>query len=198
MLYMSNRKQGFTLVEVVVVLPMVVLLIGAMIASILNVTVSSIRSHERSKLQLDVLATLDRMERDVRASLEINPSSASELRLTVLATDRDPVNNSRRLITASDCSVATSGLNPIDALTYEVVYRKSGSNLTRQVTMSKICSSSWQQPVTEALISDSPSMNLSVAYSSRSASITLGVNRQSGGRSISYQGTMFARSLNET
>ena len=198
MLYTSSHKQGFTLVEVVVVLPMVVLLIGAMIASILNLTVSSLRSQERSQVQLDVLSTLDRMERDIRASLDINPSSTSELRLTVLATDRDPLNPSRSLITASDCSVATSGLTPGDALTYEVVYRKSGSSLVRQVTMSKVCSSAWQQPVTETLISDSPSTSLSIAYSSKSASITLGISRQAGGRSVSYEGTMFARSLNET
>lgn len=198
MLYTSSHKQGFTLVEVVVVLPMVVLLIGAMIASIMNLTVSSLRSHERSKVQLDVLSALDRMERDIRASLDINPSSTSELRLTVLATDRDPLNPSRSLITASDCSVATSGLTPGDALTYEVVYRKSGSSLVRQITMSKVCSSAWQQPVTETLISDSPSINLSIAYPSKSASITLGISRQAGGRSVSYEGTMFARSLNET
>ena len=198
MLYTSSHKQGFTLVEVVVVLPMVVLLIGAMIASIMNLTASSLRSQERSQVQLDVLSALDRMERDIRASLDINPSSTSELRLTVLATDRDPLNPSRSLITASDCSVATSGLTPGDALTYEVVYRKSGSSLVRQVTMSKVCSSAWQQPVTETLISDSPSTSLSIAYSSKSASITLGISRQAGGRSVSYEGTMFARSLNET
>lgn len=198
MLYTSSHKQGFTLVEVVVVLPMVVLLIGAMIASIMNLTASSLRSQERSQVQLDVLSALDRMERDIRASLDINPSSTSELRLTVLATDRDPLNPSRSLITASDCSVATSGLIPGDALTYEVVYRKSGSSLVRQVTMSKVCSSAWQQPVTETLISDSPSTSLSIAYSSKSASITLGISRQAGGRSVSYEGTMFARSLNET
>lgn len=196
--YTSSRKQGFTLVEVVVVLPMVVLLIGAMIASILNLTVSSFRSHERSKVQLDVLSTLDRMERDVRASLDINTSSTSELRLTVLATDRDPLNPDRSLIAASDCSVATSGLTPSEALTYEVVYRKSGSDLVRQITMSKTCPSAWQQPVTETLVSNSPGTNLSVAYSSRSASITLGISRQASGRAVSYEGAMFARSLNET
>lgn len=202
MQHTPHRSRGFTLVEVVVVMPMVVLLIGVMIAVIINLANSSIRSYERSKVQLDVLSALDRMEQDVRVSLNINSALANRLELTVLATDVDPLNPKRRLIEASTCSVATSGLSPSEALTYTVEYALSGGSLVRRVTMSTTCSSAWQKAGTETLINNTENISLSVAHSSlggkKAADIKLIAERKVSNRNATFTGSMFARSSNNS
>ena len=109
---MSHRKSGFTLVEIAILMPMIILMIGAMVGVILFLAKSSMRSQAKSKGQMEVLSSLSRMEQDVRNSVAIDSTSASsstELVLSALATDKDPINTSRKLIKASDCSIATTG-----------------------------------------------------------------------------------------
>jgi type II secretory pathway pseudopilin PulG len=63
-----NNKRGFTLVEMMVIAPMLILIIGTIIVSIVALTGESITEGARSQLINDVQDALDRMENDVRSS----------------------------------------------------------------------------------------------------------------------------------
>ena len=200
----SRRKKGFTLVEVAVVMPMVVLMIGAMIGVIIFLSNSSLRSQGRSKLQVEVLSALDRMEQDIKTStsLKNTGSTTSDLTLTALATDMDPISPTRKLIRESDCAAVTTALLPSEALAYEVRYQVSGTSLIRTVTMTKNCSSAWQKNGTQALIQNVTALTLSVVYpitsaaSRDTASITLAADKLVGGQQVQFTGVMYARSTN--
>lgn len=207
MRHILRPKSGFTLIEIVVLMPMVILLIGAMITVIMNLSVSSLRTQERSKIQLEVLSALDRMEQDVKNSTFLISASfygSTNLRMTLLATDKDPMDPSRRLIVASGCAVASSGLLPEEALTYDVAYRIVSNRLERQVILSGCGATSsnvWQKVGTEVLISDS-SISLYVEYPqigeliATATKVRLIASRDVGGRQISFTGRMFTRSPN--
>ena len=110
-----RRRQGFTLVEVAVIMPMAVLIIGAMIGTILYLTNVSLRTQGKSKQQVEVITSLDRMEQDVRNAMSIT-MDGGQLKIVALATNKDPLNTDRQLINKGDCSLATSGLTRANAV----------------------------------------------------------------------------------
>lgn len=212
---MSRHKSGFTLVEVAVIMPIAVLIIGAMIGTILYLTNVSLRTQGRSKLQVEVVTALDRMEQDVRNALEIKPSTSSEpLQIVALATDKDPIDITRRLINNSDCVPAVSGLAPANALKYTVTYRtQTGggtTSLLRTVTLGSTssCSSGnianiWQKTGNETLIPGAKSVTIGVSLSSQGSStgnntamINLSSERVIAGQSTTFSGSMYAKSVN--
>ncbi len=201
---MSHHHKGFTLVELAVIMPMVILLIGGMIGVIIFLANSSLRSEGKSKLQVDVLAALDRMEQDVKTSLEIKNtgSATTDLTMTAFATNKDPLNPDRKLIRASDCTVATTAMTLAETLTYEVRYSVSANTLVRTVTMSGSCSTAWQKNGTQTLIQNVSPLTLGVTYpvtttTQRSvASITLDTGKTVGGQQATFTGVMYARSNN--
>lgn len=66
---MNATKKGFTLVEVLVVAPIVILTIGAFIALVVTLTGNTLASRGASVLQYNVSDALDRIENDVRISV---------------------------------------------------------------------------------------------------------------------------------
>ena len=205
MRHMWRARSGFTLVEIVIVAPIIVLLIGAVIAAIIHATNISLVMQARSQLQLDVLMVLDRIEQDIKTSTAINGSSPTSLVLTNLATDRNPLNTERKLIRASDCSAATGGLPASEALTHQTTYSASGSSYIRSVALAGCGSSSnvWQRNTTETLIKDTTSVAVNITYAQHgaavarnSAKVELTATRQAAGRAISYTGVVSAKSTN--
>lgn len=213
---MSRHKSGFTLVEVAVIMPIAVLIIGAMIGTVLYLSNVSLRTQGRSKLQVEVVTALDRMEQDVRNSLEIKPSTSAEpLKVVALATDRDPLDINRQLINNADCVPTSTGLTSADALKYTVTYHTQTSGgltfLRRTVSLdiSPLCSSTdiakiWQKNgSSETLISGAKSIDMDVALSSQGSSvgnntaiIELNSERNIAGRATSFSGSMYAKSVN--
>jgi len=195
-------KRGFTLVELLVMMPVAILMVGAVVAVIVYTSGSGLRAQARSQLQLDVLSALDRIEQDVRLSTTINPSSSSTINLTGAATSLNPYNENRRLVKSSDCSVASSGIALDDALKYSVTYSVSGGSYIRKVTLPSGCAASssnvWQKNVTEELIKDATFV-ISVGYDSTRqdlVNVSLKATRRVAGETVSYTGFMYARSAN--
>ena len=69
----GRRSAGFTLIEVLVVAPMVILMLGTIIAMLVNLSSSAMRASAQASLQNDVLAALDMIEQDVKLSTAIAP-----------------------------------------------------------------------------------------------------------------------------
>lgn len=210
-----RRRQGFTLVEVAVIMPMAVLLIGAMIGTILYLTNVSLRTQGKSKQQVEVITSLDRMEQDVRNAMSIT-MDGGQLKIVALATNKDPLNTDRQLINKADCSLATSGLTPADALQYTVTYQTQPSgaptSLIRTISVdysASSCSTAaranvWQRNGSETFIAGAKSIFFNVFLSndgtsftgSNVAKIELKSERMLAGRSTSFTGYMYAKSVN--
>ena len=208
-----RRRQGFTLVEVAVIMPMAVLLIGAMIGTILYLTNVSLRTQGKSKQQVEVITSLDRMEQDVRNAMSITVVGW-QLKIVALATNKDPLNTDRQLINKGDCSLATSGLTPADALQYTVTYQtqSSATSLIRTITVdysTSSCSTAalanvWQRTSSETFIAGAKSIFFDVVLSNDGTSFTgnnvaaiqLTSERMLAGQPVSFTGYMYAKSVN--
>ena len=195
----SKSQRGFTLVEMLVISPLVIIILAGIVGIVISLTTESMRTTARSQLQNEVQAVLDRMEEDVRTSLVINPDSSF-----VLSTNNFvPLATDRRLV-KKDCSVASAGLLLEEALSYNLEYSVSGSKLMRKVSMNACQTSpnTWQRPKTETVMSSNSATDLQIDYINISSSepsavrIKLTAKRQVAGSEISYTGIMYARSLN--
>jgi type II secretory pathway pseudopilin PulG len=63
-----NKTKGFTLVEMMIIAPMLIIMIGTIVVSIVTLTGESLAEGSRSQLINDVQDALDRIEGDVRSS----------------------------------------------------------------------------------------------------------------------------------
>jgi len=75
-----NRSEGFTLVEMMIIAPIVILLIGAFIALLVSLTGEALSSRGADALSYDVQNTLDQIELDVQRSsafLAVNDIASS-------------------------------------------------------------------------------------------------------------------------
>lgn len=82
---MLRRRHGFTLVEILIIAPFAMLLIGALIVMATQATNSSLRSYAKTRLQNDVLSALDRMSQDAQLSMHLNYTSDSDAQLKMEA-----------------------------------------------------------------------------------------------------------------
>lgn len=208
----SRCKPGFSLVELVVVAPMVILLIGAVIAATIQISMSSLRSYARSQLQYDILSALDAIEQDVSLSTNISDSSSTSIYLDSLATNVNPLNPDRKLVRKSDCEPASDGISISEATIYGRSYYIDGGSLTRGAIWGagKWCGGSqaaqgnsvWQRPNnTETLIRDA-AVTMNVTYVSEPGGPTTGLTveltgtRSVSGDDISYTGRLHVQSRN--
>lgn len=152
----TNHRQtsGFTLVEMLVIAPIVILFIGGVVAFIISLVGDTLVSSERNTMTWQIQSSLDQIESDVRLATSINSTSGtmpspqgngggttafsgtSALILTQLATTKNPYDTSRSLIylanPASACGTNAEYINP--ALTIQVIYFISGGTLYRRVS----------------------------------------------------------------
>lgn len=196
----GRRQDGFTLVEMLVVVPMAILIVGGMIAIIIFTAGSALRAQAYSQLQLDIGMALDRIEQDVRLSLKLSDSTSSQVKLSNLATTQSPYNASRGLIQKSNCLSVGSGRVAIsDSLTYDTVYTASSSGLKRRTTYK--CTGggddAWQlNNVDEDVIKSADiSMNIQKVGDS-GLKVVLTGKRIMMGQEISYSSEVRVKSIN--
>ena len=202
----KSQRSGFTLIEVLVVSPMIILMLGAVIAMIVNLSSSAMRSGAEASLQNDVLMALDRIEQDTKVSTDFSGSTSSQVVLKSLATNKSPYDPDRKLISNSDCSVSEEGLASSSALKYTLSYRVSGSRLERSPVFPSGCAQTstniWQSRESENLIDvgENGSITIVTEPGGESAPTTLKVTitatKPVAGEDISFTGVIYAKSLN--
>lgn len=64
----QNKKNGFTIVEILVVAPIIILVIGAFITVIVNLTGQVLASRESNNIAYSIQDALNRIEQDVKVS----------------------------------------------------------------------------------------------------------------------------------
>ena len=213
---MSHLRRGFTLIEVMVVIPFAILLVGGLIAAAIGATSASLRSYGKTRLQSDVLAALDTMEQDARISLNIKVTSTNELVMEALATDKNPLDNARSLVNSTSCAPMTTVVSIADATTYKLSYKydSATSSLSRtgdftgswcggtQATQGDKVWQQHNQP--EKIIQDAEvTMALSdfnvidsSALLASAVKVTLTATRIVGGEDITYTDSLYIRSAN--
>lgn len=157
-----SLSKGFTLVEVLVVAPLVILVIGGFVGAIIAMTGNVLLTRSANKLIYDIQDTLDRIEADVHKSagfldenkIEIQePQGKNNLKepfkaidpaliINFYATDKNPTDDTRKVL------LKTSDNSP---LMMEVVYFVDSGTLWRRVIAQngyEIAANSipWQQP----------------------------------------------------
>lgn len=138
----TPKTYGFTLVEVLVIAPLVILVIGGFVGAIIAMTGDVLSTRGANKLVYDVHDALNRIETDVRQSagfLYTNEiiiqspqgenddtdkftADQSTLILKSYATDKNPIDNSHKVLIKNS--------NP---LTAEIVYFVKDETLWRRV-----------------------------------------------------------------
>ena len=200
------KNRGFTLVEMLVVAPMVLLMLGGVIAMIINLSSSAMRAGAQANLQNDVLYALDAIEQDIKLTTDPSASTASQVQLENLVTDKSPYDENRALLKSSDCSVATDGVAAASALKYTILYRVNGTKLQRVPTFPSGCaqtsSNIWQTRETEEYIDVKTGGSISMTVTKdnednpRVFKVTISATRSVAGEDISFTGSIYTKSLN--
>lgn len=148
MTHRSNETKGFTLVEMLVVAPIVILAIGAFLTVIISMTGEVIASRASNVLTYNVNDALNRVEQDVKQSTtflaantvpliagnaqgvnddatgftNVGGSSGTSLILNMVATTGNPIDSASQYIFLKDQPNPCA--NPYDniPLTYNIVY----------------------------------------------------------------------------
>lgn len=171
---MHTSSKGFTLVEVLVVIPIVILVIATIVGAMTLLSGDALVANQRIRLTESVQSALSAIEQDVRMSYTIMNTSANipspqgvgsnftgtgafadntkYLVLELPATDASPYSNAtrnlvRRANTPNPCG-ASSEVNT--TFTVQVIYFVSNSVLYRRTYVpdfiaSDLCSTPWQQ-----------------------------------------------------
>ena len=154
----NKSTRGFTLVEMMVVAPLLIIMIGAIIVSIVTLTGGSLAEGGRAQLLNDVQDSLDRIEADVQTSgaylstnnftppspqgaddgvqkfVSITPTGYDSIILNSFATTTNPEVSTRSLVYLPNlpfaCGDASISQNQV--MTMNVVYFVSNSTLWRR------------------------------------------------------------------
>ncbi len=202
MSHMSTRSKGFTLVEMLVVVPLAILVVGGLVTIIFYTATTALRSQVRAQLQLDVLAALDTIEQDVRLSLNTGETiiSPAEIKLTSLATSSSNYNPDRKLI-QPNCHVGAAPVAISDAKKYKTRIYIEDKKLKRQTEYTGCTSGShiWQLSSGSAVVilDNAKEVSLDITrIDPGTLKVLLSATRQVVGQDVTYQGEMFVRSIN--
>lgn len=194
-----SQSKGFTLVEMLVIIPLVMLLITGMIVAVVNLSGSAMRTSGNIQLQNEVLRALDQIEQDVRLSIDFEGVTTTQISLRNLATDGNPMSAERKLIRVSDCSSVSSGITLSDALSYKLDYMvEDGKRLRRVAQLDRGCATSpivWQKPIDERLIS-ADEVKLGIVRHGNAIEVKLTAKRSISGVMMEHTGAMYVKSLN--
>ena len=157
----NSRTGGFTLVEVLVIAPVVLLIIAAFVGMVIRLSGDALSARAANTLAYTIQDALDTIERDVRYSgaflaqtnvaiiapqgragdttpfTNITPDASAALILNAYATTDSPVSETRQLIPLPDlpvsCTDPAVGTN--QPLTYNIVYFIRDNTLWRRTIM---------------------------------------------------------------
>jgi len=171
-----TQNQGFTIVEMLVIVPIVLLTIGAFITIIINMTADVLVTRSANVLAYDIQETLDRIETDVKFStgfLATNDitlqspqgygggttaftnvgANGNMLILKTLATTDNPfaVSNSFVYLDDNPNDCASSQYTNNIPMTTNVIYFVANNTLWRRSVLTSNyttagCDTPWQQP----------------------------------------------------
>lgn len=155
-----SHEAGFTFVEIAIIAPIVILMIGSFITVIVNMTSEVLRSRGSSQLAFNVQDSLNRIDQDVKLSVgflaqnsvtlqspqgyddgtasfnNVSSTNGTMLILTMLATTGNPLSSTSSVAYLSNkpnaCGNSQGNNTP---LTYNVVYFVKNSTLWRRVVM---------------------------------------------------------------
>jgi type II secretory pathway pseudopilin PulG len=168
----NQSAKGFTLVEMLVVAPVVVLAIGGFIALMVTAVGDVLVTRDRNALTYNIQNALDRIEQDTRLSNTFltttgtltSPqgsnnnftgtaafTNTSNLILSANATDKNPADTTRQLVYYADQPNPCGASQTFNAImnTKIIYFIKSGSLWRREVvpswTASTVCATPWQR-----------------------------------------------------
>lgn len=183
LIYPRKQQRGFTLVEMLVVAPIVILAIGAFLSAIIAMTGEVLASRASNMLSYNVQDALNRIEQDVKLSSGFlatntvigdnqgyNDDSTAftnidgtSLILSVVATNTNPVSADSSYVYLKDKPNACSNPQYNTPLIYNVVYFIKNDTLYRRTLMpltyadlGTVCTPPWQQPSCSPSFMDSP------------------------------------------
>lgn len=144
-------NNGFTIIEMLVVIPMTVLIVGTLIVALVGLLNSIIVANQKGALTYSMQDALDQIEQDIRLGTKVNQQATANdgtrhaggqnvLILTQYATDRNPADTDRELIHTSTnvapCRTAAELTNKLyrtnTPLTLQVVYFVANGTLWRR------------------------------------------------------------------
>jgi hypothetical protein len=154
----NSRSSGFTLVEILVIAPIVLLAIGGFIALMVTMVGDVMVSRDNNTMLYDAQDALKRIENDVRLSTEfltttgtmISPqgsnsnftgtaaftNASNTLILNSLVTDQSPVNSSREIIYYKDQPNACGATKIFNNILYaKVIYFIKDGSLWRRTAI---------------------------------------------------------------
>lgn len=157
----KNRQLGFTLVEVAIVMPVVILVIGTLLSAILAMTNNVLVTRANNALIFSVQDALDRIEADVEVSggyLATNnvtiasgqgsgstddtgtatkfvnvDTNNNAIILNMYATDKNPKSSDRNIVKKEDST--NSCTNSTEMLMYNIVYFIQDNSLWRRTVI---------------------------------------------------------------
>jgi len=156
--FQKTAEKGFTLIEMLVVAPIVILTIGAFLTVIINMTGEVLASRASNSLSYNVQDALNRMEQDVKMSnaflatnnvmgtnqgynddatafTNVGGTSGTSLILNAVATTTNPVSASSAYVylknKPNDCSAPQNNV----PFTYNIVYYIKNNTLYRRTIM---------------------------------------------------------------
>lgn len=159
----NKKHRAFTIVELVIMAPIVMLVIGAFIAVIVDMASQAAISRMQTQMVYDVQDGLSRMENDIKTSvtflatnsvtlsspqgynddttnfINVNNGATGDYALIIkaIATDKNPLDSTAKPIyltnTPNACSSANVALNT--PMTYNIVYFIKNSSLWRRILM---------------------------------------------------------------
>ena len=167
----TNKTAAFTLVEVLVVAPLIILFIGAFIGLVVTLTGDSLKLRESNAAAFGVQDALDEMGtasgnalgfltttgplvapqgsgNNTAAFTNVNSGQANTLIISSAATTKNPYDASRQLVYTGSSPCSSS--NPV--YSYTTVYFISGSSLYKRTilpTSPAPCTTPWQKPSCE-------------------------------------------------
>ena len=169
------KLKGFTVVEMVIVIPIVILVIGVFVYAIINMTGDVLASRASDALAYNIQDALNRIEADIKISdgyltTSITPNtpqgvgdgaspfqkSNNLLILNSFATTDNPLSSTRNIVyTSSPNACNTNQVSQNPPLMFNVVYftKDNNTSLWRRVIapsnyadINARCGTPWQQP----------------------------------------------------
>ena len=161
-----HQQRGFTVVEMLVAIPIIVVVVGVLVAALVGLLSSIVISNQRGALTYAMEDALDQIEQDVRLATKVESKAVAAnwaqhfagdnvLILTQYATDRNPSDTQRELIYLNSQAKLYRTNNP---LTVKVVYFVQGTTLWRRTIVpsqyefsatnpsnNTMCGQPWQQ-----------------------------------------------------